>query len=197
MIGIIDYGAGNLRSLENALAEIGLPSRRVSEPDLADTCSQLVLPGVGHFGTAAAALQAAGLDIALRRWVHCGRPLFGICLGLQLLFEGSAEAPHAAGLGLWPGRCLAFDSDRLKVPHMGWSPVRFGPDGGTPAAYFVHSYYLSADAGPPRWDWRATAQHGPVFLAAGRSGALAGCQFHPEKSGSWGLAFLKEVLSWS
>jgi len=195
MIGVVDYGAGNLRSLENALAAVGLPSRRVSRPGVLSRCSRLVLPGVGHFGAAAAALQSSGMAAALQTWVRSNRPFLGICLGLQLLFEASDEAPGASGLGVWPGRCRPFDADCLKVPHMGWRTVHMSTGPEIPAAYFVHSYYVPIVAGPRQWDWRGTARYGVEFLAAGRSGALTGCQFHPEKSGPRGLDFLKEVLS--
>lgn len=196
MIGIVDYGAGNLRSLENALVALGRPSRRVSRPDELQRCSRLVLPGVGHFGTAAATLQSSGLADALRAWVCSNRPLLGICLGLQLLFEASDEAPGATGLGVWPGRCRSFNSDRLKVPHMGWSPVHMATGPEISVAYFVHSYFIPTATGPTHWIWRGTAHYGIEFLAAGRSGTITGCQFHPEKSGPQGLDFLKEVLSW-
>jgi len=196
MIGIVDYGAGNLRSLEHALAALGWSSRRVSRPGALRRCSRLVLPGVGHFGAAAAMLRSSGLATALRAWVSSNRPLLGICLGLQLLFEASDEAPGAAGLGVWPGRCLSFDSRFLKVPHMGWSPVHMTAGPEIPVAYFVHSYFIPTAAGPAHWNWRGLARYGVEFLAAGQSGPLTGCQFHPEKSGPRGLAFLKEVLSW-
>jgi len=196
MIGIVDYGAGNLRSLEHALAALGWSSRRVSRPGALRRCSRLVLPGVGHFGAAAAALHSSGLAAALRAWVSSNRPLLGICLGLQLLFEASDEALGTTGLGVWPGRCRSFDSDCLKVPHMGWSSVHMTTGPEIPAAYFVHSYFVPTAAGPTHWNWRGSAHYGVEFLAAGQSGAVTGCQFHPEKSGPRGLDFLKEVLSW-
>lgn len=196
MIGILDYGCGNLGSLAHALAFLGLEGRLVSEPGEVEAVDRLILPGVGHFGHAVASLAASGLAGPLRARVAAGGPLLGICLGMQLLFEGSLEAPEAPGLGFLPGRFEAFEDPALKVPHMGWSPVAFGgavPDG---TAYFVHSYRLRAWSGPGP-DLLGLAAYGGPFVAAFRQGHLAGCQFHPEKSGDWGLAFLREALSWS
>jgi imidazole glycerol-phosphate synthase len=199
VIGLLDYGCGNLGSLENALAFLGLPCRRVAEPAGLAAVDRLILPGVGHFGHAMARLGTSGLEGPLRAWAGGGRPLLGICLGMQLLFEGSEEAPGLAGLGLLPGRFTAFTDPALKVPHMGWSPVAFG--GGSPSpldgtAYFVHSYRLPAWVGPPP-ERLGLARYGGPFVAAFQAGNLAGCQFHPEKSGDWGLACLGEALAWS
>jgi len=194
MIGIVDYGCGNLRSLENALEALCLDSRRVSAPADILAADRLILPGVGNFGHAGAALAQRGLGDALKERALAGSPLLGICLGMQLLFQGSEEAPEVPGLGLLEGRCRVFEGPGLKVPHMGWSAVEFGDR--SLAAYFVHSYYV------PRWPEGAGAQvlgigsYGRPFLAAFRSGALSGFQFHPEKSGTQGLALLKESLQW-
>lgn len=194
MIGILDYGCGNLRSLENALTFLGLESRRVATPEAISGMDRLIQPGVGHFGHAMTQLRSRNLEASVKAFAASGRPLLGICLGMQLLFEGSDEAPEVPGLALLPGRFEPFTDPALKVPHMGWSAVDFGDRQGT--AYFVHTYFL------PTWDeavpsqMLGLAQYGRPLVAAFRSGNLAGCQFHPEKSGSWGLELLKELVTW-
>jgi len=194
VIGILDYGCGNLRSLENALDALGMASRRVSRPSELAGLDRLILPGVGHFGHAMGELRTRNLVDAVKAFAAQNRPLLGICLGMQVLFEGSEEAPGVPGLGLVPGHCVAFADASLKMPHMGWSTLDFGERSG--AAYFVHSYCLPAwNEGTPR-PLLGTAWHGQLFVAAFRSGNLAGCQFHPEKSGVWGLALLKEMVTW-
>jgi len=190
----VDYGCGNLRSLENALEALALPSRRVASPGEVLGARRLVLPGVGNFGHAGRELRARGLEAPLVERARRGLPLLGICLGMQLLFEGSDEAPEVPGLGLLEGRCGAFTAPGLKVPHMGWSAVDFGDR--QLSAYFVHSYRIHAfPAGRPA-QAVGMAAYGAPFLAAFRSGPLAGFQFHPEKSGKAGLALLGEALTW-
>ena len=194
MISIVEYGCGNLKSLENALDYLGLAFRRAGTPGEVRDADRLILPGVGHFGHAAGELAGRGLDGPLKERAALGGPILGICLGMQLLFQGSEEAPDSPGLGLLEGRCRLFADPVLKVPHMGWSTVAF--EDRSLAAYFVHSYFV------PRWPSAVpcqslgTAEYGGPFLAAFRSGALAGFQFHPEKSGTQGLALLKEALTW-
>jgi imidazole glycerol phosphate synthase glutamine amidotransferase subunit len=194
-IGIVDYGCGNLKSLENALEALGLTSRRVATAAEVLAVDRLILPGVGHFGHACTELDSRGLAGPLKTRAAQGGPTLGICLGMQLLFEGSSEAPGRPGLGLVAGSCERFEDPALKVPHMGWSAVAFGDR--TLAAYFVHSYFV------PRWpegrhaEALGITQYGRPFVAAFRSGALSGFQFHPEKSGTQGLALLKEALAWS
>lgn len=194
MIGILDYGCGNLRSLENALEALGLASRRVDSAEALGAVDRLIQPGVGHFGHAMLQLRQRGLEGPVKAFVASGRPILGICLGMQLLFEGSEEAPETLGLGLLPGRFEAFADPALKVPHMGWSAVDFGDRAGN--AYFVHSYFLPAWPGSAPSQRLGLARYGRPFVAAFRSGNLAGCQFHPEKSGAWGLALLEEMLTW-
>lgn len=189
MIGILEYGCGNLASLENALEVLGFAHQRVGTPEALAACDRLILPGVGHFGHAMSNLRERGLEAALKAW---DRPLLGICLGMQLLFEGSTEAPDAPGLSLLPGRFEAFTDPALKVPHMGWSPLTF--QGRTPPVYFVHSYRLPRWEGPPAD--LGTATYGDPFIACFRSGRLSGFQFHPEKSSREGLALLGEALRW-
>ncbi|MDP2875336.1 MAG: imidazole glycerol phosphate synthase subunit HisH [Holophaga sp.] len=194
MIGILDYGCGNLRSLENALEFLGLESCRVGTPEAIKAVDRLIQPGVGHFGYAMTQLRKGKLEDPVQDFATSGRPLLGICLGMQLMFQGSEEAPEVPGLGLLPGRFEPFTDPTLKVPHMGWSTVEFQDTEGP--AYFVHSFFL------PEWNLNVPhqglgiAQHGRPFVAAFRSGNLAGCQFHPEKSGIWGLKLLKEMLTW-
>ena len=194
MIAVIDYGAGNLRSVSNALAVLDAEFLITSEPSGLEQASAIILPGVGHFGQMMEALEAAGLAAPLRRRLESGTPYLGICLGMQALFESSEEAPGLRGLALLPGRVRRFPSGQ-KVPHMGWSEVE--PGGADPDAflaqvcgrmyYFAHSYYVPADAE----GCAACARHGLPFTAVLRHANLVGSQFHPEKSGPAGLNFLR------
>ncbi len=190
LVGIVEYGCGNLASLENALDTLGVRHQRVGTPEALAACDRLILPGVGHYGHAMTQLRARSLEAPLKAW---NRPLLGICLGMQLLFEGSTEAPGISGLGLLSGTFLAFTDPDLKVPHMGWSALDF--QGRTTPVYFVHSYRL------PRWEGHRAdlgfGTYGDPFVACFRSGRLCGFQFHPEKSGREGLELLKEALQWS
>ncbi len=196
MITILDYGAGNLASLEGALDRLGFQHRRAERPDQIADKGALILPGVGHFEAAQKALRARGWWSTLPHFVAEGRPLLGICLGLQLLAEGSEEAPRASGLGLLPGLVRRLGPG-VKVPHMGWSPVKATyphaalPDLGSPWLYFVHSYAL--DAGP---ETLGLATHGRPFTAITARGRVLGFQPHPEKSGPAGLRLLKTTLAW-
>lgn len=194
MIGIVEYGCGNLRSLENALEVLGLTSQRVGTAAEIEGMDRLILPGVGHFGHAMGELRRRNLEGPVKAFAASGRPLLGICLGMQLLFEGSDEAPDVPGLGLLRGRYRAFTDPTLKVPHMGWNRVVDGD--ATTTVYFVHTYFLpewTEDRNPERL---GLARHGEPFVASFACGNLAGFQFHPEKSGQAGLALLKESLSW-
>ncbi len=192
MIAIVDYGAGNLRSVQNALARIGAPACVVSDPQALMDASKLILPGVGHFGPMMRALDQLRLREALVRRVADGIPLLGICLGMQALYAGSEEAPGAAGLGLLPGVARRFGPS-LRVPHMGWNsvetvgPSRLLPDAGaSPYYYFANSYY--APRGP---DTSGVCAYGESFAAAVERGNVCGVQFHPEKSGAAGLQLLR------
>ena len=189
MITILDYGAGNLASLEGALDRLDLTYARAATP-AGDAGGLLLLPGVGHFGAAKRALQTSGWWDALPDLAQ-DRPLLGICLGLQLLAEGSEEAGEA-GLGLLSGVARRLGPG-VKVPHMGWSRVRAAKadalevDGAW--LYFIHSYAL--DISP---DTTLSAEHGRAFTAAAARGKVSGFQPHPEKSGAGGLRILNRTL---
>lgn len=193
MIVIIDYGMGNLRSVQKAIEAVGHEAAITSDPDRVRKAEKLILPGVGAFEDAAAELRKTGLGEAFVEAARTGRPCLGVCLGLQLLFDASEEDGEHPGLGLLPGRVVRFPhATGLKVPHMGWntltvrkpSPLLDGL-GPEPSVYFVHSYY--ADPADPA-DVVAESEHGRPFAAmVGRDNLMA-CQFHPEKSQRVGLA---------
>ena len=190
MIGIVDFGAGNTRSVLRALAAVGAPARLMRRPEELRLADRLVLPGVGAAGSAVRALQAAGLWSELGAAASEGRPLLGICLGAQLMLGGSDE-DDAPGLALLPGRCRAFpaeaDGGPRIVPHVGWNAVDL-PDGRRADAYFVHSYWL--DAADPAIVIGTTEVDGFRFPSLLRRGHLTATQFHPEKSGGFGRALL-------
>ncbi|WP_243293832.1 imidazole glycerol phosphate synthase subunit HisH [Geothrix mesophila] len=193
---LIDYDAGNLASLEGALERLGFPFVRAASPDQAAEAGPIVLPGVGHFEAAQRSLRDRGWWSALPGLVADGRPLLGICLGLQLLAEGSEEAPGIPGLGLIPGLVRRLGPG-VKVPHMGWGQVRQArphpalPDPDGAWLYFVHSYALE-----PADDTLLVAEHGRPFTAAEVRGRVMGFQPHPEKSGPDGLRLLRAALAW-
>ena len=188
MIGIVDFGSGNTRSVLRALAAVGADAHPVATPEGIGAADRLVLPGVGAAPSAADALMARGLWEPLGRWGRGGRPLLGLCLGAQLMLDGSDEG-DAPGLALLPGRCRAFpavsDGGPRQVPHIGWNEVRTAK--GAFDAYFVHGYWLDA-AAEAVVGW--TEVDGFRFPSLLRSGSLTGTQFHPEKSGPTGRALL-------
>jgi glutamine amidotransferase len=193
MIAILDYGRGNLGSVEQAFARLGLRAVVTDDPRVAADAAALVLPGDGAFQDAMATLGERGLLEPLRAAVAAGRPFLGICLGYQILFTESEEFGHAKGLDVVPGAVRRFPSG-LKVPHMGWNSVEHAGDlrlfEGVPSGahfYFVHSYYPSTEDPTLR---RATCTYGVRFPAALERGMLFGTQFHPEKSQRWGLRLL-------
>lgn len=195
MIGIVKYRAGNLASVSNALERLDVPWRITDEPDELDRCRAILFPGVGHAGSAMEDLKQRGLDIWLRETT---KPLLGICLGMQLLYDSSEEG-ETDTLGLLPGRLRRFDSTDKKVPHMGWNQIHHLTDhpllNGIPEReyfYFVHSYYA-----PVTDQTLARSDYGEEFAAiAGRENVL-GVQFHPEKSGAAGLQLLQNFVQWS
>ena len=195
-ITLIDYDAGNLALLEGALDRLGLNHRRATTPDLAADRGPIILPGVGHFESARRSLVDRGWWGAIPSFVAEGRPLLGICLGLQLLSEGSEEAPRTSGLGLIPGLVRRLGPG-VKVPHMGWSRVTSqSSHPGLPEAaegwlYFVHSYALEPGTGTVY-----RAEHGRPFAAVEARGNVLGFQPHPEKSGAFGQQLLRSALAW-
>jgi glutamine amidotransferase len=192
MIAIIDYGMGNLRSVQKALEHVGQSAEITSDPERVGSASRVILPGVGAFADAAAELHRTGLGEAFREAVEAGKPCLGVCLGLQLLFDVSEEDGLHAGLGLLPGRVVRFHpSPGLKIPHMGWNTLtvkRSAPLlkglASDPSVYFVHSYH--AVASRPE-DVAAESDHGGPFTAMVWRDNLMACQFHPEKSQRVGL----------
>ena len=195
MISIIDYGAGNLQSVEKALRHIGCDCQVTADPAALLASEAAVLPGVGAFGDAMNQLRSRGLERPIPDFVDTGKPFLGICLGLQILFESSEESPGAAGLGLLKGKILHLPRESgLKIPHIGWNSLSVGKPGGLfagvegePYVYFVHSYYLRAEEDVVT----ATAEYGTTIHAAVQKGNLLACQFHPEKSGQVGLSLLE------
>jgi glutamine amidotransferase len=195
---LIDYGAGNLPSVAKALAAAGVAVERSSDPRRAAAADALVLPGQGHFGQVMEAFRASGFESVVREHIGVGKPFLGICVGLQLLVEGSEEAPGVAGLGVLPGRVVRFPDGAVSVPHMGWNTLH--PFGDSPLlagvadgahAYFAHSYVVEFDEAAASFPAGATTTYGATrFLSAVSRGALHATQFHPEKSQRVGLQIL-------
>ncbi len=200
MVAIIDYDAGNLRSVEKALLALGETPVITRDREVILGADRVILPGVGSFGDAMGKLHQYDLVEVIHRTVDQGTPFLGICLGLQLLFESSEECPDTEGLGLLPGKILKIpNSPGLKIPHMGWNSLKITPgaslfrgieDGAY--VYFVHSYYLkAADASMVAAStWYSTEIHASV-----EHGNVYACQFHPEKSSDVGLSILKNFIS--
>jgi glutamine amidotransferase len=201
VISVIDYGAGNLRSVENALNQLQASFVITSQPEEVAHASAILLPGVGHFGQMMRSLERLGLVSVLREAIAEGVPYLGICLGMHALFEASDEAPSLAGLGILPGTIRRFP-EGLKVPHMGWNRLELKPSSRLfegiepgPFVYFAHSYYLpareSSPAGANGHRSAALAEYGFSFVAAIEEKNMSGVQFHPEKSGDIGLRILQ------
>ena len=195
MVGIFDYGVGNLFSLRSSFAAIGVEAFVSGDAGELAKADRLILPGVGAFGDAAEKLRATGLDAFVREQAAAGKPLMGICLGMQLLFERSFEYGEHFGLGLLKGQVVGMSGrlpEGLKIPHMGWNALKL-----TKAAklleegsyvYFVHSFYAENCED----SIAAVTDYGIPITAAVEKGNIFGCQFHPEKSGNVGLAILKK-----
>lgn len=200
MIAIIDYGAGNLQSVKKAFDYLGVDTMVTENPEELMRAEGAVLPGVGAFGDAMAALRSRGLEGPVKEYAASGRPFLGICLGLQLLFEESEEAPGVPGLGLFQGKIVRIpQKEGLKIPHIGWNSLEVKRRDGLfagleeePYVYFVHSYYLKAED-PSLVS--AQTRYGVLIDAAVQRGALHAVQFHPEKSGRTGLAMLKNFAA--
>ncbi len=195
MTTIIDYGAGNLRSVQNTLDELGAVYTVTNQPEIVKTAEKLVLPGVGHFGQMMAALTQLDLRGVIMERARAGVPLLGICLGLQALFEGSEEAPGEQGFGFFPGIIKKFTGP-VRIPHMGWNSLdqikntrllQGLPE--QPFTYFAHSFYA-----PVSEATAATCTYSVPYTAILEQDNLFGVQFHPEKSGPVGLRIVKNFL---
>ena len=200
MIAIIDYDAGNIKSVEKALIYLGEEPVITRDRETLLKADKVILPGVGAFGDAMAKLEEYGLVDVIHKIVDKGTPFLGICLGLQLLFDSSEEAPGVKGLGLLPGKIVRFPSDMgLKVPQIGWNKLSFpnkgklfnGLDEGV-FVYFVHSYYLQAQN---MSDVVATCEYGVTVHASVEHNNIYACQFHPEKSSDVGMTILKNFIN--
>jgi len=202
MIAIIDYGVGNLFSLCSSFRKIGVEAVVSSDPAVLTAADKLVLPGVGAFADAAAKLRQSGLDELVRQQAAAGKPLLGICLGMQLLFEKSYEYGEHQGLGLLGGSVVPMQGvipEKLKIPHIGWNALHICRENKLlryvnqdDCVYFVHSYFAADCEGSVI----ATAEYGAELTAAVEQGNIMGCQFHPEKSGPVGLAILRGFCDW-
>ena len=202
MIAVIDYGVGNLFSLCSSLDAIGAESVVTSDPEVIRSADKIILPGVGAFADAICKLRESGLDKLIIEEASKGKPLFGICLGMQMLFEKSYEYGEHEGLGLLRGNVVGMEgrlSSQLKIPHIGWNYLKF--DKKHPLfkyinegdyVYFVHSYY----AEDCEESLIASTEYGKMMTAAVALGNVAGTQFHPEKSGEVGLKILKAFCEW-
>ena len=206
MLVIVDYGMGNLRSVAKAFEHLGCPPKISSGPADVEGADLLVLPGVGAFADAMAALSSRGLVEPILSYIASGKPFLGICLGLQLLFESSYEDGTHKGLGVWPGRCVRFDfaghpaEAKLKIPHMGWNTIKKQHD--CPLlrdlpdccyVYFVHSYYVVPDAENVT---AAVSEYGGLtFTSAAWKDNIFATQFHPEKSQRVGLKMLQNFIN--
>lgn len=202
MIALIDYGVGNLFSLKSSLNAVGADVTVTSEPDVIRRADKIILPGVGAFGDAAQKLRSTGLDQVIISEVEKGKKIFGICLGMQLLFEKSFEYGEHKGLGLLKGSVVPMEGKipaELKIPHIGWNALikknehpifKYIKDGD--CVYFVHSYYATQCED----SLLATAEYGEELTAAVALGNVSGTQFHPEKSGDVGLSILRAFAEW-
>lgn len=196
MIAIIDYGAGNLHSVKNALDFLGADSVITGSAEEILNADKVILPGVGAFGEAMSALTSSGLDAVVKQIAQNGTPLLGICLGLQLMFEESEETPDVTGLGLFKGKCVKIPDYGLKIPHMGWNSIELAKNSkilkdDNAYVYFVHSYYLNT---PEEEIVSAYTQYGArLGIAVERDNVFA-TQFHPEKSGDAGMNILRNFI---
>ena len=197
MIAIIDYGVGNLFSLSSSLKAVGADTVITGDPDKIKRADKLILPGVGAFGDAIGKLKAEGLDKIIKNEAENGKPLLGICLGMQLLFDKSYEFGEYDGLGLIKGNVVPMAGripESLKIPHIGWNALKikkkipaFSEIKDGDCVYFVHSFF----ADDCEESVAATTEYGIEITAAAANGNIVGCQFHPEKSGEFGLSILR------
>lgn len=199
MIAIIDYDAGNIKSVEKALILLGQEVKITRDKDEILHADKVILPGVGAFGDAMGKIRQYGLEEVIKEVVKKGTPFLGICLGLQLLFESSDETPGVEGLGILKGKILRIpDKDGLKIPHMGWNSLKFPVEGrlfkNLPEesyVYFVHSYYLEAEDDSIV---TATTEYSTRIHASVEQDNVFACQFHPEKSSDVGIQILKNFV---
>ncbi|OGR05650.1 MAG: imidazole glycerol phosphate synthase, glutamine amidotransferase subunit, partial [Deltaproteobacteria bacterium RIFOXYD12_FULL_53_23] len=199
-ITLLDYGAGNVRSVRNAIKKLGFTVTDAKTPADILTAEKLIFPGVGSFGSAMQRLHQYGFVEPLLAYLRADRPFLGICLGLQTLFEGSDEALGVAGLGIIKGQVRRFTNKTLAVPQIGWNgviirkPSQLLAGFNTEKLYFVHSYRATIEAGNEDWVL-TTTNYGEEFISAVQKGKVTACQFHPEKSGAAGLMILKNFLT--
>jgi len=201
MIAVIDYGVGNLFSVEKAVAALGADVKVTSDKEMIEQADKVILPGVGAFGDCMKNLEATGLIPTIKSLVADGRPMLGICVGLQILFDGSEESPGAKGLGLIHGMVKKINAPSLKIPHMGWNSLTIRESREPrdlfhglqehPYVYFVHSYHAVPDDPAVI---TATTEYGEQLTASVAVGNLQATQFHPEKSGDVGLSILKNFI---
>jgi imidazole glycerol phosphate synthase glutamine amidotransferase subunit len=199
-VGIVDYGRGNLRSVENAFLAIGADTILITRPEELEDITHLVVPGQGEFGDCAANLKAQGMFAPIQQWAAEDKPYLGICVGYQLIFEDGEESPDAEGLAIMKGTVKRFPDVGLKIPHMGWNSIQLTdpthplwstmPD--DPYFYFVHSYYPEPDNID---NIAATCDYALPFAAAVIRGNLIATQFHPEKSQHNGLQLLRNFMA--
>ena len=197
MIAIIDYGVGNLFSVEKAFAAVGEEVKVTGEAEDLQSADKLVLPGVGAFGDCMKNLESTGLIPIILEQISNKKPLLGICVGLQILFEGSEESPNSKGLGVFKGMVRRINAPQLKIPHMGWNAVSthsnlFEGLKENPYFYFVHSYHAVPE---DRSLITATTEYGETLTAAVARDNIYATQFHPEKSGDVGLQLLKNFVN--
>ncbi|TPX65178.1 hypothetical protein SpCBS45565_g05331 [Spizellomyces sp. 'palustris'] len=205
---LLDYGAGNVRSLVNAVNKLGYEIKHVESPQDLLKAEKLIFPGVGAFGAAMVRLHTTGYDKALKEYIASGRPFMGICVGMQCLFEGSDESPNVKGLGLIPSTVNKFNPATKSVPHMGWNSAAIAqPNSGLAELnhdgdentryYFVHSFAVPASKEIVDWTFSTTTYGDETFVSAVRKGNVFATQFHPEKSGWAGLKVLRSFLSYN
>src|SRR5215212_10054776 len=199
-VAVVDYDAGNTLSVTRALEKVGARVELTPDPERVLAADAVVLPGVGAFGDCMRKLRERGMDEACGDAVRAGKPFLGVCIALQVVFEGSEESPGVEGLGLMPGRVVRFGGNGLKIPHIGWNelslarrhPVLDSLDGE--AFYFVHSYYPEPEGVR---DLIAETEYGARFCSAAGRENLVAVQFHPEKSSEAGLRLYQHFLSWA
>lgn len=196
MISIVDYGAGNLRSVQNTLAEIGAPYKLIDDPGDVAKATKLILPGVGHFGQIMRSLDAMRVRQPLLHFIASGRPFLGICIGMQGLYEGSQEDTTVQGLGIFKGQVQRFPKD-ARVPHMGWNSITRCRESlltaelpAKPFVYFANSYFAPVQA-----ETVAACHYHGDFAAAVQQENVWGVQFHPEKSGALGLQVMRNFAA--